>query len=1558
MDPSVLPTGIVRASVAIRAVGLAVAALLCGTAPPASAQGTCGAAGGAPAGPSSGVCAYANEAAGLPAPGPAAGAGNPVDLVTGNKYRHEVDLRLAGPVPLVFARHYNGLARHAGALGVGWSHSFETRLAAVRAGDRDAVQIVQGDGRRRLFERDPAAASRWRTREPADGTIVRDARADGHGWRWRWPGGRTLRFDARGRLRAIERDGDTVLRLHLDEAGRVAAIVGHGDRPVRLEYDAHPQGTRLARVLALDATVARFGYDATGQLASVEWPDGRRRSYAYDDPADPLRLTAVRDVDVDGTAREVARHAYDAQGRATLTADADGRPLRLAYAPPVRAGEPGTTTVVDESGRVARYRWTYDRHRHVGRLLDADGEACASCPPAPGRYRWDARGRLAAATIDGATLEITRDATGRPIAVTRVADAGRRREPLWRAGWQADGLDLAWLERPSVAPGRTHRIDVERDLRGRVVAVAERGFAPSPAGPGDAVAWTPIARRFAMAHRDAEAMPAPADALTGLAWVDGPEPGSADRIAITHGADALTLAHPAGRIETLRLRDGVLVEHAAADGTHARMRHALRTEHWLGGPTVVAAYAGARQIDLERDPSGTLLAVSMTDFGTGRTAVARTGEPTAPAVLRATRTWRGRPVELALPDGTRYRRGFDDFGRVAWIDEPDAPRQWARYDATDRLVEHRPGDGAVLRYRRDASGRLVEAVRDGPRGRTVLGRYRWVGARLAEASNDTVTIRYGYDAYGRLVSAEHAFASLRDPPLRWRWHHDLAGRVEVEELPGGLLARYAYDGHEVVGIVVEGLPGGPARIDPAALRAPLALRPPIETHVQPATPVFEGGRLVEAGGARQEPDPHGRRAARRALDPLRGARDGWFAHHDWRLRAERRASGVLRQWLWAGDRPVAAIDDGVLRRIVTDARRAPVRAIDRDGRVTWSARYDRDGAAFPDHGSSPSLGLRLPGQYEDEATGLHLNHWRTYDPRAGRYLERDPLGLQAGWTGRDSATAYADGDPIGGFDPWGLATLTFHAVTTGADGRPLGRVQGFDRARWSFMIEDIEPRPLIGDGRGRPETSGIEGLLFDPWGDFLGGADAPARRGNGVDALAWSTVETGREVFAAFAAHYGGALAASDRLVIRGFDDRRAGALALILSASPSARAACVRRVLDALPGISAAATESPIRVGSDDPTGPPRLLACAPAATLAVPYRDEVERARVERLQAAAELQESPSASIGESCAASVGCRTRARIDVNGRAYWASYGRTQFTVTTFLAELMRVASPQGGDDARALAVAIGLDAPIVLDGRTASVADALALARGRVDATYRAFAALRAEFGAGLDAARAQAAWDALPEPRRAAFSAATGLGRDGFVDILGYVATGIGGRTEEEGRHALAASAAASVSWGTPSGAGRERFDAWLVRLFSSREPYDHVSRAFLRDNLRRVLAAPSLAGAFDNAEPAGSDAWRVRQRAIELDLAQRVAVLHNSGRLDLATRRDLQGWLRSNAQAWVSRYVAQFVADDARGNWETLRCVPGLAAGTALQLARLEAMPARPAPRPGPARRLLAQ
>ena len=59
--------------------------------------------------------------------------------------------------------------------------------------------------------------------------------------------------------------------------------------------------------------------------------------------------------------------------------------------------------------------------------------------------------------------------------------------------------------------------------------------------------------------------------------------------------------------------------------------------------------------------------------------------------------------------------------------------------------------------------------------------------------------------------------------------------------------------------------------------------------------------------------------------------------------------------------------------------------------------------------------IRFQGQYYDEETGLHYNRYRYYEPHSGRYISKDPIGLEGGLNN----LAYVS-DPNQWVDPMGL----------------------------------------------------------------------------------------------------------------------------------------------------------------------------------------------------------------------------------------------------------------------------------------------------------------------------------------------------------------------------------------------------------------------------------------------------------------------------------------------------------------------------------------------------------
>ncbi|TAK59874.1 colicin D domain-containing protein, partial [Methylobacter sp.] len=324
----------------------------------------------------------------------------------------------------------------------------------------------------------------------------------------------------------------------------------------------------------------------------------------------------------------------------------------------------------------------------------------------------------------------------------------------------------------------------------------------------------------------------------------------------------------------------------------------------------------------------------------------------------------GRPVIVSLgfdPNSqllnSRYY-GYDAAGRqTSAIDDVDPKQnQHHEYDPLDRLTSSQRGEPQLSRidYSYDLSGNRTEKITDS----TTLHSYSTdPNSNRLHSQSDAQTVNYNYDPAGNLTS-DGSFSHS----------YNAAGRRTAStNTATGQTTGYGYD----------------------------AL----------------GQRITKN---------------------LNGITSQYFYDEQGHLIGEYDASGQpIQEILWLGELPVAVLKPITpasattatidLYYIHADHLGTPRKIIrPGDNRVVWSWESEAFGNSLPDQNPS-GLGnfvfnLRFPGQYYDQETGLFYNYFRDYDPKTGRYIESDPIGLAGGI----NTYSYVGGNPINYTDPKGL----------------------------------------------------------------------------------------------------------------------------------------------------------------------------------------------------------------------------------------------------------------------------------------------------------------------------------------------------------------------------------------------------------------------------------------------------------------------------------------------------------------------------------------------------------
>ncbi|MFP5407658.1 MAG: RHS repeat-associated core domain-containing protein [Gammaproteobacteria bacterium] len=761
------------------------------------------------------------------------GAGNPINVITGNKYQQEVDLpALPGVLGLEIVRHYNSSQSDPrtppGITGRGWKLSYETDLYPIG----NTLQIVQADGTRIIFIRDPKNPSQCATNNPAHGTLVIHKTPRGEEYVWTWTNGRTLSFNPQGKLTEIRAPTGEFVSLTRDTAGALVKVTDPQGRSLVLGYPQRRSPDRFNGVTHIDCPVGRFGYaygsavptghdsgsapkgppanprDLLANLVRVDLPGAIRRHYHFEDPSHPTLLTGIS-VAGEGAAgqgskpQRIATWAYDPQGRAILSVKGEPKRLGQDGKPVPGTGieqvtldftTPGKTLLTNSLNQTTTYT-----HAIVGneyRLLKVTGAGCASCGEANIQYGYDTLGRLTQTTKlspTGQPLSTTRterDAQGRPLRVSRVVYHNGKAQPARlqvRYEYAGHSTQPSLIARPSVIPGKEAVTRITYNDYGQPTQVTESGF--SPLDDNGQANPTPITRTITYAYQSI-------NGRSVLSQIDGPLPNGKTNSPADSDITRLEWDgrgdYPLGIIKPGNLASRVEARDEAGRPTAVREANGVLTQLQLTptGQTARIERAG-RVVSITYDARMQPISLTGNDGQTIRVAYlpgklrytlpdGQTGEETTNSEQQVTSTgWLdGQGRRLSEPSRLEYH---PQTGQLAGVTLPSGLHTTFGYDAQGQPSHWQRGKaGGSQRF--DPQTRLLEADVSGANYQMRADEH---AASLALTLPTGAVHAERIDDFGRIVQQTSPERGTRTA------RYDAAGRtLEVRDAVRVMTARY------------------------------------------------------------------------------------------------------------------------------------------------------------------------------------------------------------------------------------------------------------------------------------------------------------------------------------------------------------------------------------------------------------------------------------------------------------------------------------------------------------------------------------------------------------------------------------------------------------------------------------------------------------------------------------------------------------------------------------------------------------------------------------------------
>lgn len=985
-----------------------------------------------------------------------------------------------GP-PMTLALYYSPVPSRSGMFGNGWGFSLEERVdqgcasSLVRRGTHQVVSfsgtLCPSSGLNYPLSLTPAKGNFDRLERyedhfkyrPKGSLLVKEFGLEQTSGHWL--------------LTSVKDLSGNALTLTRDAQGRIASATDAAGRNAYFAYDANG---RCFRIDTPDGRHASFVYDGNGNLIRVTDLAGIATDYVYNaqnyltsmtvggkvtafayDSADKGALASLTDAEGNKVtyARNTTHNAItrtDAQHHATIYQNVSGKTSQVvdplgrttttlydeATGAPSSITSPGNLTLslaYDQRGNpVAASRSCGTLAETWNMTYDADDRLLTRVDPLgkTWTFTYDTAGRLAStATPAGLTTTITRDPTGLPRILTlpgggtwtflhdAKGNLSRATDPLGNSTdhtYDVPGLNRLSTMDPRGSITAFNYDDNRRltqvtwptgsskawtygccapqsvtDERGGTTALVHDGLLrltsrTSPDGGVTVFSYDevgnltrvtdPLGHVATLAYDSADRLSATVDPRGAVSQVGYNAIGLPTTYQDSHGKTITQVVDALGRRTGMTDQTGRTVSLTLdAAGRTTRLTNAR-------GQTVDYAYDADDRVT-EKKYNG-VQAASYTYGPTGKLA-------TIASASHGTTTFNrdvmARVVDVAYPDGSNTHLTYDAVGNISSVSYPGGLTAAYVYDARNQVTSVAFG-GVTVNIAYDAAGNMI-----------------------AESRSNGVTSSYGYDQANRLTSLAHAKGGKAF--IQWVYTRNKLGQVTSarggqpnEPRLGGSTGAGVYDaanrlvsfGSETATVDDDG--------NVTALLGGRGFTAVYDPENQPTR--FTIGGITTTCIY----DGLGNRVRRVRNGQVRN----YHYDHLGRLLFETDASGaVALVHIYNGMRLIASgTMTGGFRFLHQDLTGNVLAMTDAAGAVVAAYAYapfgrtlSKTGTAYSDFTYAGAYGVM------DEGNGLYYMRHRYYDAIIGRFLQKDPLGTEAGF----NFYRYVGDNPVSRIDPYGLA---------------------------------------------------------------------------------------------------------------------------------------------------------------------------------------------------------------------------------------------------------------------------------------------------------------------------------------------------------------------------------------------------------------------------------------------------------------------------------------------------------------------------------------------------------